>query len=122
MAESSKGTGGASGRSPASARREEREEGAARQHRQDAGASERDGREQAVRARRDRGVPSRPGRYLVAAVPPADGHALEMQLEHVRVLRTVDSRVPGVTLAVIETTADRAAALSRVPYLRVEPD
>jgi subtilisin len=111
---------GSASRTPASARREE---STARQ-RQEAGPGGRAVRERAGRERRDRTARSRPARYLVAAAP-ADEHTLAVQLEHLTVLRTLRTRPSAGAvpyLAVVETTADRAAALGRLPGLWVEPD
>lgn len=66
-----------------------------------------------------------PGRYLIAAVPPADIRALVTQLEQdeacrlVRVLRG-PSGGPGV--AVAEMTPDHAALLACSPGVYAEPD
>jgi subtilisin len=71
---------------------------------------------------------TRPERYLVAAVPPADVRAVASQLEQERsgrVIRILGERrkpgsYPGV--AVIEMTAEYATRLAAYPGIRVEPD
>jgi subtilisin len=75
-----------------------------------------------------RGVGTRPERYLVAAAPPADARALAARLDQdaqIAVVRTIGSASAASTyphIAVIETTAERAAALAREPDLHVETD
>jgi subtilisin len=74
------------------------------------------------------GVRTRPDRYLVAAVPPADARAITAQLEDdqscrvVRILRTRGAAggFPGV--AVVEMTPEHAATLAAYPGIHVEPD
>jgi subtilisin family serine protease len=79
--------------------------------------------------RAPRGSGSRPERYLVAAAPPATAHMLSAQLgqdPQITVVRTIarpataGSGYPAI--AVIETTAERAAALACQPNMYVEPD
>jgi subtilisin family serine protease len=73
-------------------------------------------------------VRTRPDRFLLAAVPPADVRAITAQLEHdqsCRVLRTLSrpsspGGFPGV--AVIETTPEHAAMLAASPGIHIEPD
>src|SRR5262249_15717804 len=75
-----------------------------------------------------RGVGTRPERYLVAAAPPADARALAARLDQdaqIAVVRTIGSASSASYyphVAVIETTAERAAALAREPDLHVETD
>src|SRR5215472_311918 len=75
-----------------------------------------------------RGVATRPERYLVAAAPPADAKALAARLDQdaqIAVVRTIGSASAASNyphIAVIETTAERAAALAREPDLHVETD
>ncbi|HEX4659194.1 MAG TPA: hypothetical protein VH307_17535, partial [Streptosporangiaceae bacterium] len=70
----------------------------------------------------------RPERYMVAVAPPTEGHAFAAQLDQdpqVRVVRAIgQARSAGgyPYIAVIETTAERAAALAGMPALHVEPD
>lgn len=79
------------------------------------------------RARRP-GLDRRPERYMVAAGPPAEPREFAAQLDQdpqIRVARTIGRGHAGdgyPVIAVIETTPERAAALSRVAALRVEPD
>jgi len=71
---------------------------------------------------------SRPDRYLVAAVPPADVRAITSQLKHdqaCRVVRVLGGHgspggYPGV--AVIEMTPEHAAMLAAYPGIHAEPD
>ena len=71
---------------------------------------------------------SRPDRYLLAAVPPADIRAITSQLEHdqsCRVLGTLTgSGSPGgfPGAAVVEMTPEHAAMLAAYPGIHVEPD
>ncbi len=73
-------------------------------------------------------VRSRPDRYLVAAVPPADIRAITSQLEHdqsCRVIRILSGRgspggFPGV--AAVEMTPEHAALLATYPGIHAEPD
>jgi subtilisin family serine protease len=73
-------------------------------------------------------VRSRPDRYLVAAVPPADIRAITSQLEHdqsCRVIRIMSERgspggFPGV--AAVEMTPEHAALLATYPGIHAEPD
>ncbi|MGN6796143.1 MAG: S8 family serine peptidase [Streptosporangiaceae bacterium] len=71
---------------------------------------------------------SRPERYLVAAAPPAEAHALAAQLRQdpqISVMRMIGRAFKSdgyPPIAVIETTPERAAELARVPTLHVEPD
>jgi subtilisin family serine protease len=71
---------------------------------------------------------TRPDRFLLAAVPPADVRAITAQLEHdqaCRVLRTLSrSGSPGGSpgVAVIETTPEHAAVLAAYPGIHIEPD
>ena len=73
-------------------------------------------------------VRSRPDRYLLAAVPPADIRAITSQLEHdqsCRVLGTLTgSGSPGgfPGAAVVEMTPEHAAMLAAYPGIHVEPD
>lgn len=76
-----------------------------------------------------RGSVSRPERYLVAAAPPATSQVLSAQLGQdsgITVARTIarpaaaGSGYPAI--AIIETTAERAAALAGHPNVYVEPD
>lgn len=76
-----------------------------------------------------RGLGSRPERYLVAAAPPATAHMLSAQLRkdsQITVVRTIARPAAAGSgyppIAVIETTAERAAALACQPDLHVEPD
>jgi subtilisin len=76
-----------------------------------------------------RGSGSRPERYLVAAAAPATAHMLSAQLgqdPQITVVRTIARPTAAgsgyLPIAVIETTAERAAALARQPSLYVEPD
>src|SRR5215472_11277640 len=75
-----------------------------------------------------RGVGTRPERYLVAAAPPADARALAARLDQdaqIAVARTIGSASASSNyphIAVIETTAERAAALALEPDLHVETD
>jgi subtilisin len=74
------------------------------------------------------GVRTRPDRYLVAAVPPADTRDIAAQLEHdqsCRVVRMLRARgasggFPGV--AVVEMTPEHAATLAAYPGIHAEPD
>ncbi|HEX3923647.1 MAG TPA: S8 family serine peptidase [Streptosporangiaceae bacterium] len=71
---------------------------------------------------------TRPYRYLLAAVPPADMRVITSQLKRDqarRVLGTLSSSsspggFPGV--AVIETTPEHAAMLAAYPGIHIEPD
>jgi subtilisin len=73
-------------------------------------------------------VRSRPDRYLLAAVPPADIRAITSQLERdqsCRVIRTLAGSgslggFPGA--AVVEMTPEHAAMLAAYPGIHVEPD
>jgi subtilisin family serine protease len=73
-------------------------------------------------------IRSRPDRYLVAAVPPADIRAITSQLEHdqsCRVIRIMSERgspggFPGV--AAVEMTPEHAALLATYPGIHAEPD
>lgn len=73
-------------------------------------------------------VRTRPDRYLVAAVAPADIRAITSQLEQdqsFRVIRVLGERgapggFPGV--AVVEMTAENATLLAAHPGVRIEPD
>jgi subtilisin len=73
-------------------------------------------------------VRTRPDRYLVAAVPPADMRVIAAQLENdqscrvVRMLRArgASSGFPGV--AVVEMTPEHAATLAAYPGIHAEPD
>jgi hypothetical protein len=73
-------------------------------------------------------VRTRPDRYLVAAVPPADIRAITSQLEQDQTFRIVrvlgghgtPGGFPGVAL--VETTAENATLLSAHPGIHVEPD
>src|SRR5712691_9613521 len=73
-------------------------------------------------------VRSRPDRYLVTAVPPADVRAITSQLEHdrsCRVIRILSGRgspggFPGV--AAVEMTPEHAALLATYPGIHAEPD
>ncbi len=73
-------------------------------------------------------VRTRPDRYLLAAVPPADVRAIISQLEHdqsCRVLRTLTgSGSPGgfPGAAVVEMTPEHAAMLEAYPGIHIEPD
>ena len=73
-------------------------------------------------------VRTRPDRFLLAAVPPADVRAITSQLEHdrsCRVLRTLSgSGSPGGSpgVAVIETTPEHAGMLAAYPGIHIEPD
>lgn len=78
-------------------------------------------------------VRSRPDRYLVAAVPPVDIHAITEQLSQdpscriIRVLGGSGTADAGTTVgfpgvAVIEMTPERAAALAANPAVLIEPD
>jgi subtilisin family serine protease len=73
-------------------------------------------------------VRTRPDRFLLAAVPPADVRAITAQLEHdqsCRVLRTLrrpSSRGGSPGVAVIETTPEHAAMLAANPGIHIEPD
>src|SRR5258708_20985350 len=64
---------------------------------------------------------TRPDRFLLAAVPPADVRAITAQLEHdqsCRVLRTLSgSGSPGGSpgVAVIQTTPEHASMLAAYP-------
>src|SRR5262249_24334344 len=77
---------------------------------------------------RRHGLARRPERYMVAAGPPAEPREFAAKLDQdpqVRVVRTIGRGHAGdgyPVLAVIETTPERAAALSRMAALRVEPD
>jgi subtilisin len=79
------------------------------------------------RARR-RGTDRRPERYLVAVAPPAEGHVFAAELDRdpqIRVVRTIGraGTADGYPhIAVIETTAEKAATLARTTALHVEPD
>ena len=79
------------------------------------------------RARRH-GLDRRPERYMVAVGSPTEPREFAAQLDQdpqIRVVRTIGRRHAGdgyPLLAVIETTPERAAALSRRDALRVEPD
>src|SRR5260221_7924309 len=111
--------GGARGRPPHAARPETST--SAKAH---AGAEEHAAESRAKR----HGVGSRPERYLVAVAPPTEGRSLAAQLDQdpkIRVVRTIGR--PGVGggyphIAVIETTAERAAVIARTPTLYVEPN
>lgn len=78
-------------------------------------------------ASRHRAV-TRPERYLVAAAAPTDARALAAQLDQdpqIDVIRTIGREQPAggyPPIAVIETTAERAAFLARVGHVHVEPD
>jgi subtilisin family serine protease len=73
-------------------------------------------------------VRTRPYRYLLAAVPPADVRVITSQFEHDqarRVLGTLNGSgsprgFPGV--AVIEMTPEHAAMLAACPGIHIEPD
>src|SRR5712691_2911824 len=73
-------------------------------------------------------VRSRPDRYLVTAVPPADVRAITSQLEHdrsCRVVRILDG--PGSPggfprVAAVEMTPEHAAMLATYPGVHIEPD
>ena len=71
---------------------------------------------------------SRPERYLVAAAPPAEAHALagqlgqDPQISLVRMLGSALATDGYPPVAVIEATPERAADLARVPSVHVEPD
>ena len=71
---------------------------------------------------------TRPERYLVAAAPPAEAHALagqlgqDPQISVVRMIQRARSSDGYPPIAVIETTPERAAELARLPTLHVEPD
>jgi subtilisin family serine protease len=73
-------------------------------------------------------VRTRPDRYLVAAVPPADMRVIAAQLENdqsCRVVRMLRARgtstgFPGV--AVVEMTPEHAATLAAYPGIHAEPD
>ncbi len=114
-----KPAGGARGRPPHAARPETST--SAKAH---AGAEEHAAESRAKR----HGVGSRPERYLVAVAPPTEGRSLAAQLDQdpkIRVVRTIGR--PGVGggyphIAVIETTAERAAVIARTPTLYVEPN
>lgn len=106
---------------------------AANEPRQDRGATARAGKGASPRpggpAPKGRPVVrTRPDRYLVAAVPPADIRAIAAQLEQdqcfaiIRVLggRGTPGGFPGVAL--VETSAENAALLSASPGIRIEPD
>src|SRR5215469_451962 len=72
-------------------------------------------------------VDVRPERYLVASTIGADGQALTQALEaepEIAVLRKFKSAsaLPASSVAVIEATAERAAALARRPDVYVEAD
>src|SRR5258707_14748506 len=100
--------------------------------RQDRAAAARAGKGAQPRAEANRPdsprVRTRPDRFLLAAVPPADVRAITAQLEHdqsCRVLRTLSrpgspGGSPGV--AVLETTPEHAAMLAASPGIHIEPD
>jgi len=76
---------------------------------------------------RQSGVDVRPERYLVASTVGADGQGLSQVLEaepEIDLLREIKSAsaLPASPLAVIEATAERAAALARRPDVYVEAD
>jgi subtilisin len=77
---------------------------------------------------RRRATERRPERYMVAAAPPVEGRVLASQLDldpQIRVVRTIGRTrdADGYPhIAVIETTAERAAMLARTDALHVEPD
>jgi subtilisin family serine protease len=78
------------------------------------------------RARRH-GLDRQPERYMVAADPPTEPREFAAQLDQdpqIRVVRTIGRMRAGdyPVIAVVETTPERAAALSRMAALRVEPD
>ena len=116
---SGKPSGGARGRPPNAARPQPSASAKARE-----GAEERAGES---RTRRH-GVGSRPERYMVAAAPPTDVRSLAAQLDQdrqIKVARTIGRARTAdgyPQIAVIETTAERAAVLTRMASLHVEPD
>jgi subtilisin len=75
-----------------------------------------------------RGPGPRPERYMVAVAPPTEARAFASQLDQdpqIKVVRTIGRARTGDRyphIAVIETTAERAAALARMTALHVEPD
>jgi len=77
---------------------------------------------------RQHGTGSRPERYLVAVAGPGQADPLTAQLNQdpqIRVVRSIGrprSAEGYPYIAVIETTAERAAALARAPGAIVEPD
>jgi subtilisin len=86
--------------------------------------------EEPIRATRVRqhGTGSRPERYMVAVAVPGQADSLAAQLNQdpqTRVVRNIGrphaaQGYPRIT--VVETTAERAAALARIPTVLVEPD
>src|SRR5215472_9746752 len=73
-------------------------------------------------------IDRRPERYMVAVAPTTELRAFATELgrdPQIRVVRTIgrtDAAVGYPHIVVIETTAERAAALARVPGLHAEPD
>ncbi len=82
----------------------------------------------AERRARRHGTDRRPERYLVAVAPPTDGHVFAAELDRdpqIRVVRTIGRArtADGYPhIALIETTAEKAAVLARTTALHVEPD
>ena len=97
--------------------------------RQDRVAAARAGKGAAGTNRPDRPLTRiRPDRYLLAAVPPADGRAVIGQLENdrsCRVVRTLSgsgSRSGFPDIAVLEMTPEHAGLLAACPGIHIEPD
>jgi subtilisin family serine protease len=86
------------------------------------------GRRASARRSGDVVAGSRPERYLVSAALPAGAHALAGQLgqdPQISVMRMIGRELTSdgyPSIAVIETTPERAAELARVPTLHIEPD
>jgi len=91
-------------------------------------ADEASGRRASRDLRKPPGIRTRPERYLVAVAPPTDARDLAAELDRdadISVVRTIGRARPAGSypnIAVIETTAERAAALAAEPYLYVEID